>query len=103
MIPKGKPSRRAASRPISSPAREFEESFLMISASCSKGKSAAALPQGIVDYARSGNTDVNNCFRLAYAMKGSRHKRIVFNGIGKTNKLSAGNATGITRCARQRL
>ena len=51
----------------------------------------------MIHNSRTRDTHINDRFRLTHSMKRARHKRVVFDGVGKTNKLGAGDSALLAR------
>ena len=51
------------------------------------------MSDGMINYAWTGNTYIDDSFRFTDAMESSGHERIVFHRIGETDKLCAGDST----------
>src|SRR5437588_151577 len=75
--------------------REFERKFLDYLSKVVKWKIRIGMLDRVIDNAGAGDADIQHHFRLADTVKGAGHEWIVFDGVGETNKLGAGNPKAI--------
>src|SRR5438128_4651862 len=76
-------------------AREFERKLLDYVSKVVKWKIGIGVLYRVIDHAGAGHADVQDGFRLADAVKRAGHEWIVFDGVGETDKLGAGNPEAI--------
>src|SRR5437016_9957729 len=77
--------------------REFEREFLDDLRKVVERKIGIDVLYRVIDNAGAGYADIQHGFRLADAVKSAGHEWIVFDGVGETNKLGAGDARTIAR------
>src|SRR5438270_417385 len=90
------PARSFAANQLTGP-REFERKLLDYLRKVLKWKIAISMLDRVIDNAGAGDADIQYRFRLADAVKRPGHEWIVFDGVGETNKLGAGNPEAILR------
>src|SRR5437879_8234035 len=78
--------------------REFERKFFDYLSKVVKRKIGIHLLDRVIDHAGTRYADIQHDFRLADAVKRAGHEWIVFDGVGETNKLGAGDTKTIA-CA----
>ena len=83
-------------------ARQFEREFLDRLRQFLQRKISIGVPDCMMDHARTGNADIDHGFSFTDTVKSAGHERIVFDGIGKTNKLRTRESAFDREFARRR-
>src|SRR2546425_4181244 len=87
-------ARSLAANQLAGP-RKFERKLLDYLRKVVKWKIAISVLYRVIDHAGTGHADIQHGFRLPDAVKRAGHEWIVFDGVGETNKLGAGDTKAI--------